>query len=94
MPDLKQYWQDLRAIEGTLDEFVWLMSLENRAKGQTGGTIVEAPATVAAKLLYAKSHRLAIPEEIAAHRAKEDETNRQSFERRLRDKGIALVKVK
>ena len=94
MPDLKKYWQELRAIERTLADFVWLMSVENRVKGGAGGTMAEVAADVAAKLLYAQSHRLATTQETEAHHAAQEEVQRQSFEKRLRDKGIALVKVK
>jgi hypothetical protein len=94
MADLRKYWQELRAIEKGLADFVWLMSLENRAKGQAGGSIAEVAAGIAAKLLHAKSHRLATEEEIAVHRASQEQIQRQTFEKRLRDKGIAQVQVK
>ena len=44
------------------------MSLENRARGQVGGSMAQAAGSAAAKLLYAKSHRLATEEEINAIR--------------------------
>ena len=57
MPDLKKYWQEIRAIEKSLPAEVWLVSLANLAKGQVAGSMVEAAAAVAAKLLYSKSQR-------------------------------------
>jgi len=93
MPDLKQYWQEIRAIERSLPGDVWLMSLENRAKGQVAGSIAQVAGTAAAKLLYAKSHRLATEEEIRAHQARQMEMQRQVHQQRLRDKGIAVIPV-
>ena len=66
MPDLKKYWQEIRAIEKSLPAEVWLVSLQNLAKGQVGGSMAEAGSAVAAKLLHAKSQRLATEEELIA----------------------------
>ena len=94
MADLKKYWQELRAIEQNLPAYVWLMSLENSAKGQVGGAMTETAAPVAAKLLHARSHRKASEEEIQAHLSRQQDIRQQTFEQRLRDKGIAVVPVK
>jgi len=93
MPDLKKYWQEIRAIEMSLPAEVWLVSLQNLAKGQVAGAMVEAAAAVAAKLLHAKSQRLATGEEIETHKALEAETQRQVFEQRMRSQGIAVIPV-
>jgi hypothetical protein len=93
MPDLKKYWQEIRAIEKSLPAEVWLVSLQNLAKGQVGGSMVQAAAVVAAKLLYAKSQRLATEQEIQAHNALQVETKRQLFEQRMRSQGIAVIPV-
>ena len=91
MPDLKKYWQEIRAIEKSLPAEVWLVSLQNLAKGQVGGAIAEVAAAVAAKLLHAKSQRLATDEEIEAHKAQQDQVKRQIFEQRMRKQGIAVI---
>ena len=91
MPDLKKYWQEIRAIEKSLPAEVWLVSLQNLAKGQVAGAMVEAAAAVAAKLLYAKSQRLATEEEIQAHKALQAATQRQVFEQQMRSQGIAVI---
>ena len=93
MPDLKKYWQEIRAIEKSLPAEVWLVSLQNLAKGQVAGSIVEVAAAVAAKLLHAKSQRLATKGEIEAHKAQQAETQRQVFEQRMRKQGIAVIPV-
>jgi hypothetical protein len=93
MPDLKRYWQEIRAIEKSLPAEVWLVSLQNPAKGQVGGAIVEAAAAVAAKLLHAKSQRLATEEEVRAHKELQGETQRLVFEQRMRSQGIAVIPV-
>jgi hypothetical protein len=94
MPDLKKYWQEIRAIEQTLAADVWLMSLENKARGQVAGSIAEVAAGAAAKLLYGKSHRLATSAEIAAHKDRQAEVQRHGIRRKLRDEGIAIIPVK
>ena len=93
MPDLKKYWHEIRAIEKSLPAEVWLVSLQNLAKGQVAGSIAEVAAAVAAKLLHAKSQRLATEEEIEAHKAQQDETKRRLFEQRMRSQGIAVIPV-
>ena len=84
MFSLKKYWQALREIEQTLPEYVYLYSQ---------GGLVEVSAAVAAKLLQAKSHRLATPEEIQQHRDQQQDIQKQQFQQRLRDKGIAVVPI-
>jgi len=93
MPDLRKYWQEIRAIEKSLPAEVWLVSLQNLAKGHVGGAIVEVAAAVAAKLLHAKSQRLATEEEVEAHKAQQDGIKRQIFTQRMRDQGIAVIPV-
>jgi hypothetical protein len=94
MPDLKKYWQEVRAIEQTLAADVWLMSLESKARGQVGGSIAEVTAGVAAKLLYGKSHRLATDEEVESHQARQLARQRQGIQKKLRDEGIAIIPVR
>jgi len=93
MPDLRKYWQEIRAIEKSLPAEVWLVSLQNLAKGQVAGSIAEVAAAVAAKLLHAKSQRLATDEEIETHKAQQAEIQRQVFEQRMRKQGIAVIPV-
>jgi hypothetical protein len=93
MPDLKKYWQEIRAIERSLPEFVWLMSLDNAARGQVGGRLSETTATVAAKLLHAKSHRLATEEEITTHQERELARQRARLQEKLRLQGVGVVQV-
>ena len=85
MRDVKQYWQDIRALENTLPEFVWLSA---------GGQVVEVPASHAARLLHDGSHRLATEEEVDAYRASEDAAKRQAVEDGLKRKGITVVAVR
>jgi len=93
MRDLRQYWQEVRALERSLPEFIWLMSVDDKKSGMVGGRMAEVGAAQAAKLLHAKSYRMATNDEIAAHLAKEDQARRQSFHDGLRRKGIAVVAV-
>jgi len=91
MRDLRQYWQEVRTLERSLPEFVWLMSLQDAKRGMVGGRLAEAGAAQAAQLLHAKSYRMATEDEIAAHLEKEDQARRASFHAGLRRRGIAVV---
>lgn len=86
MADVRRYWQEIRAIEKTLAEFVWLAGAEN--------SLVEASAAQAAHLLHAKSHRLATEEEIATRREGEAAAKDRVRHECLRRQGIAIVAVK
>lgn len=88
--DIGQYWRDLRALEASLPEFVWLVSVRD-----TGGRgVTQAPAAVAARLLRGKSHRRAAEAEVEAHHAREQEANRAARVERLRRQGTSLVVVR
>jgi len=83
--DIRQYWQELRVLEASLPEFVWLVTI-------AGAVVTEAPARVAARLLLrGKSHRKATDEEVAGHHAREQAANRAAREGRLRRQGTSLV---
>jgi hypothetical protein len=91
MQDLRQYWHEVRELERSLTEFVWLMSIEDARRGMVGGRMAEVGAPQAAQLLYKKSHRLATEDEVAAHLAKEERARKQSLHDGLRRRGIAVV---
>ena len=93
MRDLRQYWQEIRALQRKLPQFVWLMSLEDARRGMVGGRMAEVQAAQAAQLLHAKSHRMATEDEIAAYLATQEQARRQSFHDGLRRRGIAVVAV-
>lgn len=93
MRDLRVYWQEVRTLQRSLPEFVWLMSLEDGKRGMVGGRMAQVGAEAAAKLLHGGSHRLAGEEEIAAHLEKEAQARRGSFQDGLRRRGIAVVAV-
>lgn len=90
MRDLRKYWEQIRAIERELPEFVWMTSVEDPHEP---ACLVEVQAARAAQLLHAKSHRLATQEEIQARQAREAIESRRNFHERLRRKGIAIVPV-
>lgn len=92
MRDLRKYWQEIRKIEKSLPEFVWLMSLGHPPRW-TGGSMAQVAAASAARLLHAQSHRLAADEEIQAHQAAEDEAKRLAFHQGLRKRGIAVIAI-
>ena len=88
MPDVRRYWQEVRAIESKLPEFVWLAGVDSL------GSIVQVAATRAAHLLHAKSHRFATEEEIAMRIAEDGAAKDRVRQERLRRQGIAIVAVR
>jgi len=84
-----QYWKDLRSLEATLPEFVWLVATAAGAPP----FVTQAASTIAAKLLHAKSHRVATEEEIAAHKANDALAVKQAKHERMRRSGAAVVVV-
>ena len=93
MRDLRKYWQEIRDIETSLPECVWLVSLDNPPRGQKGGCIAQVAAAAAARLLHAKSHRLATDGEIQAPQTAEDAAKHLAFHEGLRKRGIAVIAV-
>jgi hypothetical protein len=88
MRDLRRHWQEIRTIESNLPRFVWLASVEDSQK-----CIVEVAAAQAARLLHAKSHRLAMEEEIHAYWANVEAAKRLDRLDGLRRQGIAIVSI-
>jgi hypothetical protein len=91
--DVKSYWQEVRAIERGLPEFVWMVSLEDARRGRKGGSMAEVSAARAGPLLHAKSHRIAEEDEVRAHQAGETKAKREASEAERRRRGIAVVAV-
>ncbi len=87
--DVRQYWQEVRSAAAKLPEFVWLAA----AGEETAAFAVEVPAATAARLLHAKSHRLATPGEVEAHQAREAESHRRDKVEQRRRKGTVMVGV-
>jgi hypothetical protein len=94
MIDFRQYWQEIRTIQSQLPDYVWMMSLEDAVSRLVGGCLVEVAADLAARLLHAKSHRLATEAEVASLRDKVAETKREAVHQGRRRRGIAIVEVK
>lgn len=94
MLDLRRYWQEVRTLERTLPECVWLMGVEDPLRRLSAGGPIEVPAARAAQLLHEKSHRAATDEEIAAHLAREASNQRRALDDEMRQRGIAVVTVR
>lgn len=86
--DIRQHWQEVRKLEASLPEFVWL------AAARELPVVTQATAAVAARLLQRRSHRQATEEEVEAHLAAEQEANRAAREERMRRQGTSLVVVR
>jgi hypothetical protein len=80
--DIRRYWQEIRALEAGLPEFVWLTA---------GSVVAQVTALAAARLLHAGTHRLATDAEVQAHHSAEEETARRARRERLKREGRALV---
>jgi hypothetical protein len=91
--DLQKYWQEIRTLQNSPPNPVWLMSLEDPKRGMRGGRLVETAAETAAKLLHVNSHRRATGEEIEAHRSAQAASQSAAFRERLRTKGIVVAPV-
>ena len=92
MRDLRKYWQEVRAIERDLPDYVWMVGAGGAGPDRTL-RLVEVLAEQAAKMLHGGSHRLATEEEVDAHKAAEDSLRQNAFREDLRRRGIATVTV-
>jgi hypothetical protein len=84
MRDIRRYWKEVRALEASLPEFVWLVDVE-------GSVPVEVGAGRAAQLLLAKSHRVASQDELSVQREKEAVARRERQRDRRRREGVVVV---
>ena len=87
MRDIRRYWSEVRTMEASLPEFVWLVDVE-------GSVPVEVPAGRAAQLLLAKSHREASEDELGVQREKEVAAAKALKRDMLRREGVAVVTTK
>jgi hypothetical protein len=85
--DIRRYWSEVRALQASLPEFVWLMGVE-------GSAPVEVSAGRAAQLLLAKSHRVASEEELSVQREKEVVAGKERQRDQRRREGVAVVMPK
>jgi len=87
MRDIRRYWSEVRTLEASLPEFVWLVDVE-------GSVPVEVPAGRAAQLLLAKTHREASEDELGVQREKEAAAAKALKRDMLRREGVAVVTTK
>lgn len=82
----KQYWARVRKIEADLranhPAGIWLSTLETD-NGVKAGALVQALPFVAAQCLANKTHEVATPEQVAAHKERQ-ETEARHIEARRR----------
>ena len=86
MRDIRRYWRDVRALEASLPDFVWLVAVEGSAPVQVG-------ASRAAQLLLAKSHRMASEDELSIQREREIAERKARQKEARRREGVAVVEV-
>jgi len=89
MSSIQDYWKNIRALESNLPEFVWVV-------GTAAGAppfVTQVASGLAAKLLYAKSHRVAEAAEVDAHLANDAATLKLAKQERMRRTGAAIVVV-
>jgi hypothetical protein len=91
VPDLRRYWLEVRTLERSLPEFVWLMGIEDPVRRLPGGGPVEVPAAGAARLLHEQSHRIATDAEITEHLAKEAAKKQRAIDDDMQRRGVAVV---
>ncbi|MFM2126295.1 MAG: hypothetical protein RL328_2746 [Acidobacteriota bacterium] len=86
---IQDYWREIRAVERSLPEFVWLVGQAREALP----FLTQVPAGIAARLLQAKTHRVATPDEIAAHLEQEQAAVKSAKRDQLRRTGADVVVV-
>jgi hypothetical protein len=84
MRNLQRSWQEIHAIEQGLPPFVWVIAED---------CLIEVARAVAARLLHAKSHRLATEEEIEARKRREAARAKKAEAERRRREGVEVVEV-
>ena len=84
MRDIRRYWQEVRALEASLPEFLWLVDVD-------GSSPVEVAARRGAQLLIAKSHRVASQDEVCAQGMRDKAAERELRRNTLRQEGVAVV---
>jgi len=84
MRDIRRYWREVRALEASLPEFVWLVDVE-------GSVPVEVGAGRAAQLLLEKSHRAASEDELSVQREREAVARKERQRSERRREGVAVV---
>jgi hypothetical protein len=86
---IQQYWKDVRALEVNLPDFVWLVAT---AAGLPP-FVTQVTKGVAAKLLHAKSHRMAADDEVEAQYTLDAATLKLAKKERMRRSGATVVVV-
>jgi hypothetical protein len=84
MRDIRRYWKEVRALEESLPEFVWLVDVE-------GSVPVEVGAGRAAQLLLAKSHRVASADELSVQRDRDLAAGKARQRDARRREGVVVV---
>ena len=84
MRDIRRYWKEVRTLQASLPEFVWLVDVE-------GSAPVEVTAERAAQLLLAKSHRVASEEELSVQREKEIAADKERKRGIRRREGVVVI---
>jgi hypothetical protein len=87
MRDIRRYWKEVRALEESLPEFVWLVDVE-------GSVPVEVGAGRAAQLLLAKSHRVASADELSVQRDRDLAAGKERRRDARRREGVVVVGVR
>jgi len=85
MRDLQRYWQEIHAIENGLPQFVWVIAED---------CLIEVARAVAARLLHAKSHRLATEDEVKARKVREAKAAKKAEAERRRKEGVEVVEIR
>lgn len=89
MSRIQDYWRQVNALAGSLPEFVWVVSTADGS----AECVTEVSAALAARLLHAKTHRVAAPEEVDAHHAREKAAVKHARLENKRKAGAAVVVV-
>lgn len=98
---IQEYWQRVRALQADLvaslpqgaEQLFWIITEADQRSGLTGGTVCQCDAEMTAKMLFARTHRLATEAEVAAHNKAESDTRAVNAETEYKRKqNFALPK--
>lgn len=82
MADIKEYWREVRSVEATLlaslgqdkQSVVYIVSVENKSKGTSAGSVCEADIETAARMIVDGTHKVASESEVAAWKTHQEQT--------------------
>jgi len=93
---VQDYWKEVRSIQRGLPDVVHLVSTPDPRviESQRGRVMfIDADSLIAAKCIFAGTHRIATEDEIAAQETKRDIDIRERARKHLASQGIVAIQL-